>query len=516
MKASFLRNREHLLVPWLLLIIYFGLPSRYVMYDSIRFAQAIETADLRTYPFWHPSHLLYEPFMYGFYSVAHKIGFSLTIFQLSTIQGIVSSFFLVYIAGSLLVLHRIPSRWAALALSIWAGSYVVWHCTTLPDLSRNLLAILLLLGALFVSAQGQVRPSSKLPFLAGLLVGLAGLFHTLAIFAVPSLCYFFWKNSDQSGRLRAVMTALFVAAVTVLSFYAFAIFYLGQIQDIRGFFIWFSAPGGGEWWQSDLMRAVLDFALTSVRALLGTVTYEPLKRAVFSAGADQSGVLLFGLLSAAILTYWGFIIVSGVIRPSKPLTVLGKTMCIWFISYLPFALLFDKWDVRILLYLSIPVPFLTAECASRRAARSHQVAALLTALVIFAVNGFTVIREESKPETQRAHQLLVHMNVLSENPDDLFLVSMGTDAQYTQYFGKRRVLALRSAETDFSMLRSELSDARKVGKRVYIETDLLDRIIKGKHPSSAALTELIGLNNAYKISGPEELGFNLIEPTLTR
>jgi hypothetical protein len=514
MKASFLGNREYLLVPWLLLIVYLALPSRYVMYDSIRFAQAIETGDLRTYPFWHPSHLLYEPFMYIFYAITQKIGFSLTIFQLSTIQGILSASLLVYVAGRLLVMHGIPSRWAALALSMWVGSYVVWHCTTLPDLSRNLLAILMLISALFVIAWGRADFKKAWPFLAGLLIGLAGLFHTMAVFATPSLCFFLWKYSQKANRLYAMMTALLVSAATVLSFYISAIIYLGEIRDIPDFLRWFSAPGGGEWWQSDLMRAVLDFVLTSIRALLGTVTYEPLKRAVYSVGTVHGVVLFFGLLSASILAYWGLIVVSEIIRPSKPLTVLGQAMCIWFISYLPFAVFFDKWDVRVLLYLSIPIPFLAAECAGRKNLRRHQIAALITILVLFGVNGFTIMREENNPETQRAHQLLVRMKALPHDTDDLFLVSMGTDAQYAQYFGKIKALPVRAAETDFSMLRSVLSDARKKGKRIYVETDLLDTINKGKHPYKDVLTELIGLNS-YSIRGPEERGFKLIEPTST-
>jgi len=514
MKASFLENREYLLVPWLLLIVYLALPSRYVMYDSIRFAQAIETGDLRTYPFWHPSHLLYEPFMYIFYAITQKIGFSLTIFQLSTIQGILSASLLVYVAGRLLVMHGIPSRWAALTLSMWVGSYVVWHCTTLPDLSRNLLAILMLISALFVIAWGRAGFMKAWPFLAGLLIGLAGLFHTMAVFAMPSLCFFLWKQSEKANRLYAMMTALLVSAATVLSFYISAIIYLGEIRDIPGFLRWFSAPGGGEWWQSGLIRAALDFVLTSIRALLGTVTYEPLKRAVFSAGTVHGEVLLLGLLSGAILAYWGFVIGSEIIRPTKPLTVLGQAMGIWFISYLPFAVFFDKWDVRVLLYLSIPIPFLAAECVSVRNFRRHQIAGLITVLIIFAVNGFTIMREESKPETQRAHQLMVSMNFLSQDADDLFLVSMGTDALYARYFGKRRALPLRAAETDFSMVRFELSDARKKGKRLYIETDLLDMIYREKHPSSGVLTELIGLN-PYSTRGPEERGFKLIELTST-
>jgi hypothetical protein len=263
------------------------------------------------------------------------------------------------------------------------------------------------------------------------------------------------------------------------------------------------------------MRAGLDFVLTSMRALLGSVTYEPLKKAVFSAGADHTATLLFGLLSAAILSYWGFIIISGIIRSSKSLTGLGQAMLVWFVSYLPIAVFFDKWDVRVLLYLSIPVPFLTAEYAIYRNVRQHRVAGIITALLLFAVNGSTIMREESKPESQRAYQLLESMNFLSQDPSDFFLVSMGTDAQYAQYFGKRRALPLRAAETDFSMVRFELSDARKQGKRVYIETDLLDMIKKGKHPSSGVLTELIGLN-PYSTRGPEDRGFNLIEPTSTR
>lgn len=515
MKASFLRNREHLLVPWLLLIIYFALPSRYVMYDSIRFAQAIETGDLRTYPFWHPSHLLYEPFMYIFYTITQKIGFSLTIFQLSTIQGILSASLLVYVAGRLLVMHGIPSRWAALALSMWVGSYVVWHCTTLPDLSRNVLAVLVLLAAFFVIARGQARSTKAWPLLAGLLIGLAGLFHTMTVFAMPSLCFFLWRHSEKTTRLCTIVTALFVSAATVLSFYVLAIIYLRHIQDIHGLLMWFSAPGGGEWWQSDLMRAALDFVLTSIRALLGTVTYEPLKRAVFSAGAVHGAVLLLGLLSVAILAYWGFIIVSEIIRPSKSPTVLGQAMCIWFISYLPFAVYFDKWDVRVLLYLSIPVPFLAAECTARKKSRQHQIAALITAVLLFALNGSTIMREESNPETQHAYQLLQRMNFLSNDPGDLFLVSMGTDAQYAHYFGKRRALPLKANESDFSRLIFELSDVRKTCKRLYIETDLLDRITKGKHPSSGALTELIGLSS-FSTRGPEDGEFRLVEPISTR
>ena len=515
MRLSILKHREHLIVPWLLLIIYFTLPNRYAMYDSIRFAQAIETGDLRSYPFWHPSHLLYEPVMYGIYYAMQKIGISITLFQLCTVQGILSSFVLMYMAGHLLVMHGIPSRWIALALSMWAGSYVVWHCTTLPDLSRNLLAILMLISALYVMALSQARSLKAWPFLAGFLIGLAGLFHTLAVFAVPSLCYFLWTHAKKSRKISTFMTVILVSAVTVISCYAFAILFLGQIQDLQGFVRWFSAPGGGEWWQFHLLRAGLDFMLTSLRALLGTVTYEPLKRAVFSTGAEHTATLLFGLLSAAILSYWGFIIISGIIRPSKPLTVIGQAMLLWLISYLPIAFFFDKWDVRVLLYLSIPVALLTAEYASRRNVRRHQIAGLITALLLFAVNGSTIMHKENKPETQRAYQLLESMDALSQDPGDLFLVSMGTDAQYAMYFGKRRAVPLRAAETDFSAFRLELSDVMRTGKHLFIETDLFDIIVTGRHPSSAVLLELIDLT-AHSTRGSEDRGFELIQPTSSR
>jgi hypothetical protein len=92
---------------------------------------------------------------------------------------------------------------------------------------------------------------------------------------------------------------------------------------------------------------------------------------------------------------------------------------------------------------------------------------------------------------------------------------MGTDALYAQYFGKRRALPLRAAETDFSMVRFELSDARRKGKRIYIETDLLDMINKGNHPYSGVLTELIGLISC-STRGPGDRGFKLIDATSTR
>ena len=157
MGSCMVKGREHLIVPWFILLIYFALPNRYAMYDAIRFAQAVEAGDLRSYPFWHPAHLLYEPVMYGLYDILQKVGITITLFQFCTVQGILSSFLLVYMAGYLLVMNGIPSRWAALALTMWAGSYVVWNCSTLTDLSRNLLAVLMLIGAFFVIAQGQGR-----------------------------------------------------------------------------------------------------------------------------------------------------------------------------------------------------------------------------------------------------------------------------------------------------------------------------------------------------------------------
>jgi hypothetical protein len=515
MKLNILSNKERLIVPWLLIIIYFALPSRHVMYDSIRFAQAIKAGNLRAYPFWHPSHLLYELTMYGLYSLMQDIGLHLTLFQLCTVQGILSCLLVVYLAIRLLVMHGIPSRWAALAFSMWMGSYVVWHCATLPDLSRNLLAILLLIIAFLVVTQSQSGSLKARTFLAGLLLGLAGLFHILAVFAAPSFLYFLSKHAEKGKRIRTFFPAIIASMATVLSFYIFATIFLGQIRDIHDFLRWFSAPGGSEWWQSDFMRATLDFLMTSIRALFGTVTYEPLKRALFSAGAVHGVTLLFGLLGAATLACWGVITVTEIIHPSRPLTLPGQAMCIWFVSYLPFAVLFDKWDVRVLLYLSVPIPFLIAECASRRNVRWHQIAGLITVLVLFVVNGFTIMRKENNPGTQRAFELLASMDALSQDAGDLFLVSMGTDALYAQYFGKRRALPLRTAETDFSTLRSELTDVRKKGKRVYVETELLDMIIKGKHPYSGILAELIGIESS-STRGPEERGFKFIDPAATR
>ena len=500
---------------WLLLIVYFVLPNRYAMYDPIIFAQAAESGDLRSYPFWHPSHLLYEPVMYGFYRATQEIGLPTTLFQLCTALGILSSFLLVCVVGCLLVIYGVPSRWAALAFSMWAASYVVWHCTTSPEASRNVLAILLLITTFYIIARGRGRSLKVWPFLAGIVIGLAGLFHTLSVFAVPSLYYFLWKHVEKAKRVYTFITVFLVSAVTVFSSYALTIMFLGRIEDIHGFVRWFVAPGGSEWWQSSLLPAGLDFVLTSIRALLGTVTYEPLKRAVLSGGVNHTLTLLFGLLGASLLFYWGFIIISGIVRPSKPLTVIGRAMLLWLICYVPLSVFFDKWDVRVLLYLSVPIAFLIAECSSRRNLRQHEIAAIITILVLFVVNGSTIMHEESKPETQRAYRLLQSMNALSQDPKDLFLVSTATDAQYAQYFGKRKARAVRVADTNFSPLCLDLFDIKKTGKHLFIDTALLDMIVTGKHPSSALLVDLIGLNT-HNIGGSEDLGFKLILQTSSR
>jgi len=85
----------------------------------------------------------------------------------------------------------------------------------LDDLSRNLLAVLMLIGAFFVIAQGQARSLKAWPFLIGLLIGLAGLFHTLTVFAVPSICYFLWKHAEQGKRVSTFVAAALASAITV-------------------------------------------------------------------------------------------------------------------------------------------------------------------------------------------------------------------------------------------------------------------------------------------------------------
>jgi hypothetical protein len=185
-------------------------------------------------------------------------------------------------------------------------------------------------------------------------------------------------------------------------------------------------------------------------------------------------------------------------------------MLIWLVSYLPFALLFDPRDIRVFLYLSLPSALLVADRASSGSLRRNQIAAGITTVLLFGVNGSTIMERENRPETQRAYQLLQSMNALSQDPGDLFLVGTGTDAAYGLYFGNRKTMPLKPGVTDLSALRSRLTQTRLTGKCVFVENELLLSLLAGKHPDSGVLKEWMNLTPASLPADSDLYGFSAL------
>jgi len=75
------------------------------------------------------------------------------------------------------------------------------------------------------------------------------------------------------------------------------------------------------------------------------------------------------------------------------------------------------------------------------------------------------MREETKRRLNVRISSCLSMNVLSQDADDLFLVSMGTSCSIRTVFRQKKSSSAESSETDFSTVRLSLSDVRKKGKR---------------------------------------------------
>ena len=119
MDKKLFNNQIHLFVPIILLLFYTALPYRYKMCDIIRYAEAIESSEIKANIIWHPSHILYGPLGYIIYSGLEKIGKTFSPFQIYSTLGIISAAFSTLLMG--LLMHHFGSSSKMISLSYFYG-----------------------------------------------------------------------------------------------------------------------------------------------------------------------------------------------------------------------------------------------------------------------------------------------------------------------------------------------------------------------------------------------------------
>jgi hypothetical protein len=479
MKSLSLRNLLYLTPLVLMVSLYTLLPNRYSMHDAIAYAIAFQDGSILAQGLWHPSHLLYGPLGYILFQAQQSLGLALTPLQVYSCLGTLTSSFISFFLIQLFLLSGISLFNTVVSLLVWTGSYAVWHSSTSSDLARNMLAILFLIASFYTILHGTTHRFKQWPLIAGLLIGLSGLFHVLSVFAVPALCLFLYGRVPKNRLLPVSLLIFSLSATLILISYLLTATAIHQINDIAGFVQWFSGPGTG-WWQLNPLRGCLDLFITALRGILGIVTYAPLKEAILSAGGKEISILAFAIISFVILSYLSFRIFYFLISSFETISPLSKAMLSWLFLHGILAVVFDPGNIRMLIYLSVPFITIFGESLTRvRSSLNRRITILISLLLIF-INAVTVMRTESNPQSQAAFQKLACMNTASQNPDDLFLVLMSTDALYAQYFGQRRAVKTTFNELCHNNMLDLMQATWKRGSHVFLDKEIVHKA----HPNS--------------------------------
>ena len=495
MKKCYLRVVCHLTPFVVLVLLYTLLPNRYAMCDAISYAMAIQDGSILAHGLWHPSHLLYGPLGYILFQIQQSLGLNLTPFQVYSYLGIFTSLLALFFLIRLFLLSGISLIDASLTLLVWTGSYVVWHSSTSSDLARNMLPLLFLICSFYTLLHGTTYGSKWWPFLLGILIALSGLFHILSIFAVPALLVLLFLRIQRNRFVPILISIFSLSAVLISLSYLMTATQILHIRDFTGFTHWFSRPGGSEWFQSSFFRGGFDLFITALRGILGTVTYAPLKEALITFGKKQQSVLLFACISFLILLYLSSRIFCFLIFSPKVISPLSKAMLTWFLVHGAFALFCDRGNIRMVLYLSVPFVAIFAESQGRLSSFLNRPVIILISLILIFVNALTIMKIESNPKSQPAFQKLIAMNTAAANRDDLFLVAMGTDALYAQYFGGKHALQADFQNICREPLLGAIEGTWKNGFDVFLDKDIIHRTHQNWVPKDLCRGSIKVLNN---------------------
>lgn len=272
-------------------------------FDAVAYANqmglAAQTGKLR--PLFHPHHLLFNALGYGLWQMARRLGYGggpLVVTQiLNAVLGALG--LTVYF----LTLRRLrPQGGLALPITLGvAGSFGYWICAT--DGRVNMAHIALLIAAFDALVRFQHRPAARQAAWAGLLAGLAVLFHESAGLFVAVGAAGMWGPAAGSIRekLRTRLLPYLAAwaAAVMVPYLLVAIFAL-HLHSLTEFHHWANAYAERGWWWDFHLLHNLRLDLFGLRH---AVFVQPLGRAALAQ--NPLGPLGKGALALLWLLYLG-------------------------------------------------------------------------------------------------------------------------------------------------------------------------------------------------------------------
>lgn len=245
-------QKRQLPTAWLL---FFGTLAVYLLtrthlntFDAVAYANQIglasETGKLR--PLFHPHHLLFNALGFGAWRLARTLGYGgrpLVVNQ--TLNAVLGAWGVGLFYATLRRLQPLGPAPALIALGL-AGSFGWWICAT--DGRVNLPSSVLMIASFGLLIRLRGRPSAGQAALAGLLAGLAVLFHESAgLFGVVGAVGVWTAVSDRRrGVLLAAYSAAW-AAVICIAYGSVGLFAL-HLHSPGAFKHWMNAYAERGWW----------------------------------------------------------------------------------------------------------------------------------------------------------------------------------------------------------------------------------------------------------------------------
>ncbi len=510
-------QKRELPLTWLLfwgtLTLYLLTRTHLNTFDAVAYANQIglahETGKLR--PLFHPHHLLFNALGFGAWRLAQFVGYTggpLVITQ--TLNAVLGAWGVALYYRLLRRLQPVGVRPLLLALGM-AGSFGWWICAT--DGRVNMPSCVLMLAAFGVVIRLRERPIMHDAAWAGLLAGLATLFHESAGLFVLVGAVGVWTltgNGARFGRLAAYGAAW---AGMVLGAYALVGVLALHLHSPGAFHHWMNAYAErGWWWDFHVWRNLrLDgFGLRHAMFV------QPLGRAALA----ETPLYLLG--RAALGLIWAL----------YALALLGLTAAAWTIAAsLPKLRRSADWPVAVtcLVWTGLYAAFFTIWCPGAFVFWVPVLVPLGTLLllakpcprilgvwvgVFAALNFLGGVLPYLKPIAGISQRLAVDIRAHTPPRSLIVVAGVGGDAQCEvdiPYFAGRPVLSLHgllahsaNLPAASAVLDKSLAGAFGAHRPVYVLGEIWDArdCVKGLQKQSPGLSpdSLRGLFGHYALS----------------
>ncbi len=502
------------------LALYLVTQTSYYTFDAVSYAQQILTYRHTGSLFWifHPHHLLFNGLGWIVWRISESAGYRggpLRVIQ--TTNAFLGAFGL---ALFYLTLRRILTRSHTLAVLLTAAlgcSFGYWICAT--DARVNMPSVTALIAATFALVLTIQAPSRSRAIVAGVLAGLAALFHESAILYIVvgwtgvALAEY-PQGSAKDERLARWATLGYFTAGWIVTFvvpYLFVGTVLLHLDTLSAYRTWASRYAELGWWWSFDVSKNLRLDVYGIRRALFV---EPLgKSGTFHIAKSKDEVkqaLYLLSLGGWIAAIYFFITAIPLLFKThyRPYLILAV---VWLFAYIGF---FTFWSPE---YFVFWVPAIVASCIIFALAASPLRAgkrgwiwpmAILLWVICFGYSNYV---ESIKPHLVRGNNpYLVQAADIKKHTrsaDIVVLSGMGDEASaevYIPYFADRYVFSIHTemerrkddqAATRAALLTS-MQHCRSNGGHVYglnelwNSTQVQKALLERHHLSSDGLDSL--------------------------